>query len=116
LVSRGLETGDAAISYQVVQEALNVLTRKLATPVAPDDGRRFLDRVLAPLWRVMPSLALYHRGLDIQARYRYSLYDALIIAAALDAGCARLYSARKPGVRSRPSERRARRTQYGAGF
>jgi predicted nucleic acid-binding protein len=35
---------------------------------------------------------LYHRALDIQARYRYGFYDALIIAAALSDGCSRLYS------------------------
>jgi predicted nucleic acid-binding protein len=35
---------------------------------------------------------LYQRALDIQARYRYGFYDALIIAAALEAGCIRLYS------------------------
>jgi predicted nucleic acid-binding protein len=92
LVSRGLESGQACISFQVVQETLNVITRKLVTPVTPDDARRFLDRILAPLWRVMPSPALYHRGIDLQARHRYGFYDALIIAAALDAGCTRLYS------------------------
>ncbi|MBA3636750.1 MAG: PIN domain-containing protein, partial [Rubrobacteraceae bacterium] len=48
--------------------------------------------VLGPLWTVSPSLALYRRTLDLQARYRYSFYDSLIIAAALDAGCTRLYS------------------------
>lgn len=40
----------------------------------------------------MPSQPLYQRGLDIQARYRYGFYDALIIAAALSADCTRLYS------------------------
>jgi len=29
-------------------------------------------------------------GLDIQSRNRYGFYDALIIAAALEAGCTRL--------------------------
>jgi predicted nucleic acid-binding protein len=37
-------------------------------------------------------IRLYQRALDIQARYHYGFYDALIIAAALDAGCTRLYS------------------------
>ena len=92
LISQALEAGWASISFQVVQETLNVLTRKLATPATPADARRFLDHVLAPLWRVMPSLALYQRGLAIQARYRYGFYDALIIAAAMEAGCTRLYS------------------------
>ena len=92
LIQAGLRNGSACISYQVVQETLNVITRKLQVPATPEQARRFLDAVLVPLWRVMPSRGLYHRGLDIQARYRYGFYDALIIAAALDAGCTRLYS------------------------
>lgn len=92
LISRALETRHACISFQVVQETLNVITQKLKTPATPKDARRFLDRVLTPLWQIMPSQALYQRGLDIQTRYRYGFYDSLIIAAALNAGCTRLYS------------------------
>lgn len=92
LIESGLESGNARISYQVVQEALNVITRKLLVPASTDQARRFLDTVLTPFWRVMPSTNLYHRALDLQSRYGYSFYDSLIIAAALEAGCSRLYS------------------------
>jgi predicted nucleic acid-binding protein len=92
LVHRLLASGTGRISFQVVQETINVITRKFASPASADDARRFLDNVLAPLWRIMPSPALYHRGLDIKSRYGYSFYDALIAAAALEAGCTRLYS------------------------
>ena len=92
LVGQGLQTGEAQISFQVVQETLNVITRKVQIPTKLDDARRFLSEVLIPLWRIMPTHALYERALDIQARYRYSFYDSLIIAAALAAGCTRLYS------------------------
>ena len=51
-----------------------------------------MENVLAPLFRVPASIPLYNRALDVQARYRYSFYDSLIVAAALDAGCDRLYS------------------------
>jgi predicted nucleic acid-binding protein len=51
-----------------------------------------LDQLLAPLWRVMPSAALYHRALALQARGKFGFYDALIVAAALSEGCARLRS------------------------
>ena len=91
LVNTALVDG-AVISFQVVQETLNVITRKLPTPVTTQDARDFLERVLVPLWRGMPTPALYHRALDIQARYRLSFYDSLIIAAALLEGCTRLYS------------------------
>jgi len=40
----------------------------------------------------MPSEALYRRALEIKPRYGYSFYDSLIIAAALTAGCRRVYS------------------------
>ncbi|MDZ4859318.1 MAG: PIN domain-containing protein [Candidatus Hydrogenedentes bacterium] len=92
LILPSLESGSACISFQVVQETLNVVTRKLRAPMPPADARRFLDSVLIPLWRVMPTQALYHRALDLRTRYQYGFYDALIIAAALEAGCSILYS------------------------
>jgi predicted nucleic acid-binding protein len=92
LMQQALETGKAAISYQVVQETLNVITGKLSRSATPEQARRFLDKVLMPLWRVMPSAALYRRALDIQTRWRFGFYDSLIVAAALDANCNRLLS------------------------
>ncbi len=34
--------------------------------------------------------AFIGRALDLQARFRFSFYDSLIVAAALQAGCSRL--------------------------
>jgi predicted nucleic acid-binding protein len=39
----------------------------------------------------MPSAALYHRALELQGRYRLGFHDALIVAAALEAGCTTLF-------------------------
>jgi predicted nucleic acid-binding protein len=90
LVRQGLESSSASISYQVIQETLNVLTRKLAVPASESDARRFLDDVLVPLWKVWPSQRLYHRALDIQNQYRYGFYDSLILGAAIEGGCSTL--------------------------
>jgi predicted nucleic acid-binding protein len=90
LIQSALQTGSALISHQVVQETLNVLTSKRKPAAMPEQARRFLDSVLVPLWRVMPNAALYRRALDVQQRYAFSFYDAQIVAAALEAGCARL--------------------------
>lgn len=84
--------GGVSISFQVVQEVLNVLIRKGATPASDTQARNVLETLLLPLWHVMPTRELYTDALRIQARYRYSFYDSLIIAAALQAGCARLLS------------------------
>jgi predicted nucleic acid-binding protein len=92
LIVQALEASNACISFQVVQETLNILTRKLKPAVSEPNAQRFLESVLQPLWRVMPSVALYQRGLALQARYKLSFYDALIVAAALEAGCKRLLS------------------------
>ena len=92
IVDSALQTHNASISFQVVQETLNVLTRNLPTPISVEGAKDFLRQVLVPLWRVSPSPALYDRALDLQSRYRYGFYDSLIIAAALDAGCTQLFS------------------------
>ncbi|MCY4658347.1 MAG: PIN domain-containing protein [Acidobacteria bacterium] len=92
LIRRGIESGTACISFQVVQECLNTALRKALVPLEGNDMRRYLESVLAPLLRVQPSLRLYRASLEIQSRYRFAYYDALIVAAALDAGCATLYS------------------------
>ena len=56
------------------------------------EAGRLLDEVLLPLWRGASSRAFYRRGLELQERYSLSFYDALIVAAALEAGCTRLLS------------------------
>lgn len=68
------------------------MTRKLPSPMSAENAQRFLEQILMPLWRIMPSLALYRRGLDLQSRYGFSFYDALIVAVALESGCTRLYT------------------------
>jgi len=69
LVHEGIESGDACISFQVVQETLAVLTGKLKQRATAAEARHFLAGVLAPLWRLMPSPALYARGLELRERY-----------------------------------------------
>jgi len=90
LVHRSLEDGSGCISYQVVQETLHVVTRKLGA--GPQSARLLLDDVLAPLWLVNPTRSLYARSLGIHAQFGFSFYDSLIVAAALEAGCTRLYT------------------------
>jgi predicted nucleic acid-binding protein len=92
IISKGIEFRNACISFQVVQECLNTVLRKAEIPLSTDETKQYLDNVLAPLYRVSASISIYRRALDLQVRYRYGFYDSLIFAAALDAGCTRLYS------------------------
>ena len=93
IVRDALAGGKACISFQVVQECLNVALRKAAIPLTSEQARGYLDVVLLlPLMQVQPSAALYHRAVDVQQRWRFGFYDSLIVAAALAAGCTRLLS------------------------
>jgi predicted nucleic acid-binding protein len=92
LVAQALEGRRGVISFQVVQEFLNVATRKFATPLTMRDCVTYLESVLSPLYDVSPSMELYREALDIRERWQLSYYDALIVTAALSAGCERLLS------------------------
>ena len=90
LVGESLAKSNGCVSFQVVQETLNVLIRRLG--FVAEDARRALEQVLVPLWQVYPSSVLYQDAISLQSRYGFSFYDSLIVAAALEAGCTRLYS------------------------
>ncbi len=85
LIKSGLETGKGIISFQVIQEFLNVATRKFATPISYKDSRIYLASVLGPLCEVYASIELYQLGLEISERWKFGFYDALIIAGSIQA-------------------------------
>jgi predicted nucleic acid-binding protein len=92
LIKKAISEHSGCISFQVIQEFMNVSTRKFEIPLSTADCQKYLNIVLSPLCEVFSSLELYHRSLDILERWRFSFYDALIIAAALQAKCSILYT------------------------
>lgn len=92
LIAHALSTHQGCISSQVIQEFINVVTRKFKTPLSINDCQIYLTKVLEPLCETFTSIELYHQALEIVNRWQYSFYDALIITAALNSGCAKLYS------------------------
>ena len=92
LFRSAIEKGTGVISHQVVQEVLNVVTRKIKPALAADDTLAVLEHVLLPLWHVQPGAAMFAKGLELQQRLKLSFYDSLIVAAALQAKCKRLLS------------------------
>lgn len=78
------------VSVQVLNEFANVARRKLGlewrqVKQALLDLRRFAE--ICPL-----TLDTHVRGLALASRYQLSIYDAMIAAAALEAGCTTLAS------------------------
>lgn len=92
LVREALEKGNGAISWQVVQEFLNVARQKFQNPLTPGETADYLDQVLVPLWKVFPAPDLFHEAIAIQRQAEYRFYDSLIVASACHSGATILYS------------------------
>jgi predicted nucleic acid-binding protein len=92
LVELALGSHLGCTSYQVIQEFANVATRKFAQRLTADKCKQFIDAAMEPLNRVASSKALVNSALDLQSETRYSFYDCLVLAAALQAGADVLYT------------------------
>jgi predicted nucleic acid-binding protein len=92
LIRDAVATGKGVVSYQVVQEFLNVALRKFARPMTPAEAEQYLTTVFLPLVRVQSSPALFTEALRLKSRHELSWYDSLIVAGAMEADCDRLLS------------------------
>jgi len=79
-----------AISVQVLNEFASVSLRKLGMSV--DEVREVLAAVRGVCAVVPLNLEVHELGLQLLEKYRLSLYDAMIVAAAVLFGCKTLVS------------------------
>jgi predicted nucleic acid-binding protein len=92
LIRRAANSGEGIISYQVVQEFFNVALRRFPQPMTVAEAEQYLITVLRPLLAVHSSPTIYLEALRISEKHRLSWYDSLIVAAALEGGCEKIYS------------------------
>ena len=78
------------ISAQVVAEFVNACLKKHILP--PDEARAAARRYVDTLQLVPNDEAVLRRGLAYHERYGFQWWDALIVAAAVEARCPALYS------------------------
>jgi predicted nucleic acid-binding protein len=79
------------VSIQVLNETANTLHRRFAT------GWPRISEIIDSVLESSPnpltlSLETHRASLRISQRYGFSVYDALIVASALEAGCTTLYT------------------------
>jgi predicted nucleic acid-binding protein len=90
VAERLLATG-GAISVQVLNEFTAVARRKLKMPwdelTAALEAIRTLCATPSPL-----TVQIHEDALALAAKHGFNIYDALIVASAIDAGCTTLYS------------------------
>lgn len=84
-----LELG-GVISVQVLNELTNVARRKLSMSGA--DVHEFVSVIRALCVVNKLAESTYETGCQIAERYQLSVYDAMIVASALESGCRTLWS------------------------
>jgi predicted nucleic acid-binding protein len=92
LIRYAVKTGKGIISYQIAQEFFNVALRRFAQPMTISEAEQYLSSVFRPLLAVHSSQALYGEALRLSERYQLVWFDALVVAAAVEAQCGILYS------------------------
>jgi predicted nucleic acid-binding protein len=85
-----LLSAHGVVSVQVLNEFAVVALRKLKMPL--NEIREILDTVRAVCSVEPITVETHDRGLAIFERYKFSLYDSMLVAAALIAGAKILYS------------------------
>ena len=92
LIKEGAAENQAIISYQVIQEFVNVVLRGFRISISPADLESFIFSALFPMAQISWSPALAIDALRIHGAHRIGWYDSLIVAAAQQGDCKLLYS------------------------
>jgi predicted nucleic acid-binding protein len=88
--AEGLLAAGGIVNVQVLNEFVAVAAGKLAMPLV--EIREVLATIRS-ICSVKPlDIETHELGVDLAERYRYSIYDSLILAAALRADCVTLFS------------------------
>jgi predicted nucleic acid-binding protein len=91
LVEKLWSSEAGVLSTQVLQELCVSLRRKAARPLSVEETRRLIEDYSR--WEVVVNTAeSVLQALTIEARYKISFWDALILQAAGSCGAAVLYS------------------------
>jgi predicted nucleic acid-binding protein len=85
-----LVANGGVISVQVLNEFAAVASRKLG--MSWSEIKEVLLSIRAACEIEAMTVETHNRGIQIAERYGLSLYDAMIVASALCAGCKTLYS------------------------
>jgi predicted nucleic acid-binding protein len=80
-----LDNANLVISTQVVKEFISVMVRKFGQPLKTIKAQ--IDEVISISDVVNDDLELIDSAIEVHQAYRYSFYDCLIIAAALNGKC-----------------------------
>ena len=92
LVTRGVDSRLGVVSYQVVQEFMNVSLRQFRATMTVTELELYFFKVLLPMMTIPSSSGLFLEALRLQRTNQIAWYDSLIVVATIQGGCEVLFS------------------------
>lgn len=96
LVARDLilklwDSREGVLSVQVLQEFYVNVTRKLKKPLSAGKARKIVEEYLT--WTVIDNTGrMLLDAMELQRKAQLSFWDSLVMQAAIDSGCDKLYT------------------------
>ena len=90
-IRSAIEHNSGVISVQVLQEFYNTATRKIATPLRPDQALEYVE-YMGMMEVVEPSFAMVTSAIRLSQRLKLSFWDSMIVQSALTTDCEILLS------------------------
>ena len=85
------ESREGVVSVQVLQEFYVNVTKKLKKPISAAKAREIIEEYLT--WTVVDNTGrMVVDAIDLQRKAQLSFWDSLIVQAAIQSDCDRLYS------------------------
>jgi len=85
------KSGRGIISTQVLQEFFVTVTRKIAKPLDSSAAKQIVKDYL--VWKtIVVNGEIILEAIDILTDHKYSYWDSVIIASAIEAGASKLFS------------------------
>ncbi|MCK4824540.1 PIN domain-containing protein [bacterium] len=91
IVEEHIRKDSGAISIQVLQEFYQVATQKIQVPLSTDGALEYLH-YMAILETVLPDFNMVVAAIRLHQKHSLSFWDALILQAAIIAGCSQILS------------------------
>jgi len=91
IVKEHIRNESGVISIQVLQEFYQVATQKIEVPLSTDEALEYLH-YMAVLETVLPDFNMVVAAIRLHQKHSLSFSDALILQAAIIAGCSQILS------------------------
>lgn len=91
-ISNRLLDSKIFVSIQVINEFINVTSKKISSPVSIMKQKEILE-LLNELFLIAPlNLSTSRKALEINETHKFSFWDSLIVASALENNCNIIYT------------------------